>query len=237
MSRRHVWREIMQRRAHTCVETLAKLRVDLSERTHAASVPPVATASDEPQNSTAKASHSGLYEAIKLEQWMKEDRRELEAKAEAEVKALDDQIAAIRMKTRRIEYETKVAKVRSPCTGLQPRAASASCNSSMCAIISIIGIACAEAPRAVSTLRPCGGTRAWHGAWIVSVRWRHDDSITACHQHQTLKPDPPQRRWPHFQADTCPPSHKRTHAEPHHTDALCCCPEPEHAYMHRIVLF
>lgn len=115
MSRRHVWRELMQRRAHTCVETLAKLRVDLSERTHAASAPPVATASDEPHTASAKASHSGLYEAIKLEQWMKEDRREREAKAEAEVKALDDEITAVRMKKRRIEYETKVAKVRSLC--------------------------------------------------------------------------------------------------------------------------
>lgn len=120
MSRRHVWRELMQRRAHSCVETLAQLRVDLSQRTHAVSAPPVATASDGPESAAAKASNSGLYEAIKLEQWMKEDRREREAKAEAELKALDDEIAAVRMKRRQIEYETHVAKVRLPAVKERP---------------------------------------------------------------------------------------------------------------------
>lgn len=119
MSRKHVWRELMQRRAHACVETLAKLRVDLSERTHAAVAPPVASAAVAPlvapagaeAPGVAKASQSGLYEAIKLEQWMKEERREREAKVSAELKSLDDEIAAIRTKRRRLEYETKVAKV------------------------------------------------------------------------------------------------------------------------------
>eukprot|EP00892_Ulva_mutabilis_P004508 jgi/Ulvmu1/2429/UM134_0010.1 len=118
MSRRHVWRELMQRRSHACVETLAKLRVDLSQRTHAPVTAPEPTAAAAPAADVApaaaaaasKPSQSGLYEAIKLEQWMKEERREREAKVTAELKALDDEIAALRTKRRRIEYETNVAK-------------------------------------------------------------------------------------------------------------------------------
>jgi hypothetical protein len=119
MSARHVWDEHLQRRAHTCITTLATLHDNLTARMRGPTPPQptstVASASGAPAavaaGAVGAAKASRAYEELKVEEWMREARMDWESAIRSEVSKLDEEIARVRYKRQCIEHDMAMQKV------------------------------------------------------------------------------------------------------------------------------